>query len=75
MKVNTLRVHLILVRIAKINSTSDNSCWPGKDVDYRNTPPLMVGKQTCATCMKINMANSFSISINRLVSNSQETKL
>ena len=55
----TLRLHLTLVKMAKIKSTDDNLCWRlwGK----RNTSELQVGVQTGTSTLDINMAISHKI--------------
>jgi hypothetical protein len=50
----TLRFHLILVRMAKIKTSGDNT-WLESMWRKRNTPPLLVGLQTGTTTLEINL--------------------
>jgi hypothetical protein len=48
----TLRFHLIPIRRSKTQVTAH----AGKDVEKKNTPPLLVGLQTCTTTLENNLA-------------------
>lgn len=54
----TLRFHLTPVSMPKINNTGDSSWQQGYGWSKGNTPPLLVGVQTCTAILKINMAVS-----------------
>jgi hypothetical protein len=49
----TLIFCLTPFRVAKIKTSSDNTCWRG--CGERNTPPLLVGLQTGITTLEINL--------------------
>jgi hypothetical protein len=49
----TLRFHLTPIRMAKIKTSGDNTCWKG--CGERNTPPLLVGLQMGTTTLEINL--------------------
>jgi len=45
----TLRFHHTYIRKAKTKTLRDSTCWQG------DTPPLLVGMQTCTTTLEINL--------------------
>ena len=53
----TLRFHLTPVRMAKINNTTDRSCWQELEGggSKRNTRSVLVGLQICVLTMYISM--------------------
>jgi hypothetical protein len=50
----TLRFYLTPVRMAKIKTSGDSTLLE-RMWRKRNTPPLLVGLETCATTLKINL--------------------
>jgi hypothetical protein len=48
----TLRFHLTSIRMAKIKNSSGSRCWQG--LEQGNTPPLLVGVQTCIATLEID---------------------
>jgi hypothetical protein len=49
----TLGFHLTPIRMAKIRTSGDNTCWRGWG--EKNTPPLLVGLQTGTVTLEINL--------------------
>ena len=52
----TLRFHLTPVRMTNIKITATHHVE--EDIEKRNSPPLMMGVQTCTTTLEINMSVS-----------------
>jgi hypothetical protein len=50
----TPRFHLTPIRMAKIKTSGDNTCWRGYR-EKRNILPLLVGLQTDTTTLEINL--------------------
>jgi hypothetical protein len=57
----TLKFHLIPIKIVKIKTLSDRSFWEGCGSRKGNTPPLLMGVQTCITTLEINLVVSQTI--------------
>jgi hypothetical protein len=51
----TLRFFFMPVRMAKIKTRNDSSCWQGCG-SRGNTTPLLVGVQTCTATLKFNVS-------------------
>ena len=57
----TLRLHLIITRMAKIKNSGDSTYWQGCG-EKRNTPSLLVGLQTDTTTLEINVELEIDLS-------------
>jgi hypothetical protein len=53
----TLRFHLTPIRMAKIKTIIDSTCW--RECEERGTPPLLVELQTGTTTLEIKDNLSF----------------
>jgi hypothetical protein len=47
--------------MAKIKNSGDSRCWRGCGERGMNTPPLLVGLQTCTTILEISLAVPYKI--------------